>query len=323
MNRERGFGFGLIANEDLFSADNGEESLINVGDVVAIAVTDETGKGTFSGFVPYSSNYLVKELFAASNEFELSEKEYPVDLSFQQDVPVIKVTLNDGKAIQNILKKVPVQISKTDITKEEALPGAKVEIYNAQGKKIYEGVTGDNGKTKEIYLPVNAKYTYKETATVEGYALNSQLMQFEITADGDVIGDLTIKNEVNRVVILKLDGKTKQPLPGVKFGLYDENGNLVYEKTSDDQGKVSFEKIGFGRFQIREIAMVEGYQLSGETIEVDITDTYENPIEEIEYFNYPIVKTGFEDFPWLAIGIVAGGLSIVLIGISRYKKRKK
>ena len=38
-----------------------------------------------------------KELYAPSNEFEVSEEEYPVDLSFKQDTPVIKVTVNNGE----------------------------------------------------------------------------------------------------------------------------------------------------------------------------------------------------------------------------------
>ena len=60
---------------------------------------------------------------------------------------------------------------------------------------IYTGVTQEDGKTEELELPVNRKYSYKEVKSVDGYALNTQIMQFEITEDGEIIGDMTIKDE--------------------------------------------------------------------------------------------------------------------------------
>lgn len=319
-----GFGFALVANEDLYGVDDNETPLIKAGDVVSVAVTDEDGKGMFTDDVPYSKNYAVKELYAPSNEFEVSEEEYPVDLSFKQDTPVIKVTVNNGETVKNDLVKVPVQISKTDITGEISLPGVTIEIYDEEGALIYTGVTQEDGKTEELELPVNRKYSYKEVKSVDGYALNTHIMQFEITEDGEIIGDMTIKDEVAKIVLLKLDANTKEPLEGVKFGLYDEAGNLVMEAVSQEDGLVIFEKVGFGKYQIKEISTVEGYQLSGEVITVEVNDTYENPAAPIEVLNFPIVQTGVEDFPWLAVGIGCGCVAAVLFvaGIIQ-KKRKK
>lgn len=308
----------------MYGVDDNETPLIKAGDVVSVAVTDEDGKGMFTDDVPYSKNYAVKELYAPSNEFEVSEEEYPVDLSFKQDTPVIKVTVNNGETVKNDLVKVPVQISKTDITGEISLPGVTIEIYDEEGALIYTGVTQEDGKTEELELPVNRKYSYKEVKSVDGYALNTQIMQFEITEDGEIIGDMTIKDEVAKIVLLKLDANTKEPLEDVKFGLYDEAGNLVMEAVSQEDGLVIFEKVGFGKYQIKEISTVEGYQLSGEVITVEVNDTYENPAAPIEVLNFPIVQTGVEDFPWLAVGIGCGCVAAVLFvaGIIQ-KKRKK
>lgn len=43
-----GFGFALVANEDLYGVDDNETPLIKAGDVVSVAVTDEDGKGMFN-----------------------------------------------------------------------------------------------------------------------------------------------------------------------------------------------------------------------------------------------------------------------------------
>lgn len=320
----KGFGFALVAKEDLYGVDDKENPLIKAGDIVSVLRTNEEGKGTFEDEVPYSANYVVKEISMPVDEFVMSEEEYPVDLSFKQDTPVIEVKVNNGESIKNDLIKIPVQISKTDITGETALPGVTIELYDEEGTLIYTGVTQQDGKTEEIMLPVNRKYSYKETKSVEGYALNTQIMKFEITESGEIVGDMTIKDEVTRIVLLKLDAKTKQPLAGVKFGLYDEKGTLVMEAVSQNDGLVTFEKVRFGKFQIKEIATIGGYQLSGEVITVEVNDVYENPTAPIEFLNSPVVQTGIEDFPWLAVGIGAGCLSLGLFvaGIIQ-KKRKK
>ena len=188
--------------------------------------------------------------------------------------------------------------------------------------RIYTGITLKDGKTEKIMLPVNRNFTYREVKTAEGYALNTQLMQFKIDEKGTVIGDMAIKNEVNRVILIKLDASTKQPLNGVKFGMYNEAGELVMEAESKENGLVTFERIGFGKFQIKEISTVPGYQLSGQTIEIEINDTYQNQVDPVEVLNSPVVQTGIEDFPWLAVGICAGGVAAALIVIAVVRKRK-
>lgn len=316
-----GFTFGLIAKEDLYGVDDKKTPLIKAGDVVSVATTNEKGITIFEDDVPYSSKYVVKEMKMPSVDYKISTTEYPVDLSSRQDTPILKVEINDGKSIKNDLIKVPVQISKTDITGEKAIPGVTVEIYDEQGNMIYTGLTLKDGKTEKIMLPINRKFTYKEVKTAEGYALNTQLMQFEIDEKGNIIGDITIKNEVNRIVLMKLDASTKQPLSGVKFGLFNETGKLVMEAESQDNGLVTFERIGFGKFQIKEISTVPGYQLSGQTIELEITDTYQNPADPIEVLNSPVVQTGADDFPWIAVGICAGSVAATLVAIAAVRKR--
>lgn len=317
-----GFTFALVAKENLFGVDDEKTPLIKAGDIVSVAKTDKKGKAAFKDDVPYSAEYVVKEMRAPSTDYEINTTEYPVDLSFKQNTPILRVDINDGKSIKNDLIKVPVQISKTDITGEVALPGVTVEIYDDQGNMIYKGITLKDGKTEKIMLPVNRKFTYREVKTAEGYALNTQLMQFRIDEKGAIVGDMTIKNEVNRVILMKLDASTKQPLAGVKFGLYDKDGKLVMEAESQENGLVTFEKIAFGKFMIKEISTVPGYQISGQTIEIEITDTYQNPVDPVEVLNSPIVQTGIEEFPWLAVGLCAGGIAAALIIISVVRKRK-
>lgn len=317
-----GFTFALIAKEALYGVDNEDSPLIKPGDILSLVVTDADGKATFKDDVPYSSKYVVKELSAPSPDYKIDPKEYPIDLSFKQDTPTLKIKINEGESIKNELIKVPIQISKTDITGEISLPGVTVEIYDDQGNMIYTGITLKDGKTEKIMLPVNRNFTYREVKTAEGYALNTQLMQFKIDEKGTVIGDMAIKNEVNRVILIKLDASTKQPLNGVKFGMYNEAGELVMEAESKENGLVTFERIGFGKFQIKEISTVPGYQLSGQTIEIEINDTYQNQVDPVEVLNSPVVQTGIEDFPWLTVGICAGGVAAALIVIAVVRKRK-
>ena len=73
-----------------------------------------------------------------------------------------------------------VKISKQDITTAKNLPGAKLEIKDANGKVVASWTS-----TEEDYyidaLP-EGKYTLTETAAPKGYQLSSEVVEFEVKA---------------------------------------------------------------------------------------------------------------------------------------------
>ena len=267
-----GFVFGLF-NRDVIAY--GDSQKLPANTLMATGATDSQGNLTFSGLYPHG-DYYIKEL-SVPDGWLLSAQTYPVTLTPDHKASgenVITVYLD--QPILNRLIYTPVTLTKTDITGEEKLPGALIEVYDAEGNIIYREYTDANGEIPDIPV-VPGTYTFKETYAPSGYALNTAIKTFTVTADGQVHGDTVIRDEVNRVTLKKIR-QNGEALAGAVFGLFNEQGDQVQEATSDADGSVVFQQIPYGRYAIRELSAPYGYHPSAQTWEVTVDGTYQNPI---------------------------------------------
>lgn len=267
-----GFVFGLF-NRDVIAY--GDSQKLPANTLMATGATDSQGNLTFSGLYPHG-DYYIKEL-SVPDGWLLSAQTYPVTLTPDHKASgenVITVYLD--QPILNRLIYTPVTLTKTDITGEEKLPGALIEVYDAEGNIIYREYTDANGEIPDIPV-VPGTYTFKETYAPSGYALNTAIKTFTVIADGQVHGDTVIRDEVNRVTLKKIR-QNGEALAGAVFGLFDSEGTKVQEATSDADGSVVFQQIPYGRYAIRELSAPYGYHPSAQTWEVTVDGTYQNPI---------------------------------------------
>lgn len=284
---------------------------------VAYGFTNEEGKLIFEGKFPHGQ-YYIKELHT-NNNYHPNDTQYPVDLTYAEDTIKIEVS----HKVLNELKKKEVTIDKKEITGDNPVPGAIIEITDSNGQVVYRDVTDEDGQIKNIIL-VPGKYSFKETLAPNGFALNTAVMKFEVTDELEVIGDTTIKDEYTKIIFKKV-GINDNPLPGAKFGLYKidsvmvekiegndntsnnnvelpENvilqqekteeatykettyGQLIAEAISDENGIVTFEKIPFGKYLVKELEAPEGYQISDKTYHFSVDGSYVNPTEPVDTF---------------------------------------
>lgn len=267
-----GFVFGLF-NRDVITY--GDSQKLPANTLMATGATDSQGNLTFSGLYPHG-DYYIKEL-SVPDGWLLSTEKYPVTLtSANKAVSENMITVYLENPILNRLMYTPVTLTKTDITGAEKLPGALIEVYDAEGSIIYREYTDANGEIPDIPV-VSGTYTFKETYAPSGYALNTAIKTFTVTADGQVHGDTVIRDEVNRVTLKKIR-QNGEALAGAVFGLFNELGDQVQEATSDADGFVVFQQIPYGRYAIRELSAPYGYHPSAKTWEVTVDGTYQNPI---------------------------------------------
>ena len=267
----QGFVFGLYNNAVITY---GNDQKLPANTLMATGATDAKGNLTFSGMFPHG-DYYVKEI-SVPKGWLLSAEKYPVKLTSANKATsenVITVYLENP--ILNHLIYTPVTITKTDITGAEKLPGALIEVYDADGNTIYREYTNSKGEIPNIPV-VPGTYTFKETYTPSGYALNVAIKTFTVTADGKVTGDTVIRDDLNRVE-LKKTKDNGEPLPGAVFGLFDAKDTKIQEATSKADGSVVFTKIPYGSYTIREISAPYGYHPSKEEWKVEVDGTYVNP----------------------------------------------
>ena len=250
-----GFVFGLF-NSSVITYGNAQKLPANT--LLATGTTDAKGNLTFSGLYPHGDYYL-KEI-SVPDGWLLSTDKYPVTLTSANKAAsenVITVYLDEP--ILNRLIYTPVTITKTDITGAKKLPGALIEVYDADGNTIFREYTNANGEISNIPV-VPGTYTFKETYAPSGYALNTAIKTFTVTADGKVTGDTVIRDELNRVMLKKIR-QNGEALSGAVFGLFDEKNTKIQEATSAADGSVVFQQIPYGAYKIRELSAPYGSPL--------------------------------------------------------------
>ena len=265
----KGFVFGLYNDKDIHY----DGGTLLADTLVATGVTNEDGKLTFSGVYPHGQ-YYIKELFTMDG-WKLNPNFFPVDLnvSNKNSDNMISVTLPDP--VKNDLIYTHVTLTKTNITGQQTVPGALIEVTDSEGNVIYRAYTDENGEIPDI--PVTpGRYTFREILAPQGYELNTAEMSFSVDKDGNVTGDTVIRDDYTRFYLLKLD-ESGRPLPGVEFGLVNGAGDVLFTSASDEKGTVTFEKIPYGTYSIVETNPLPGYIPDKTSVQITLDGTFVNP----------------------------------------------
>ena len=308
-----GVEFSLYAAEDIKTADGVLH--YHKGDLVKTIKTDGKGKVTFSDL--YLGSYIVKET-KTLNDFVLDVTEHKVTLT-----PIDSKTaiVSEVLTLKNKLKKGDFEFTKEDISDGTPLPNTLIEIYKKDTNElVFSGRTDKDGKIIIKNLKCG-EYYFLEKEAPEGYMLNEEKMFFEIKTNGEVV-KATMKDEKikAKVKLHKVDEEDK-PLAGVVVGLYDVNDNLLDTFITDEDGNIEVE-LEYGSYYFKEIATLDGYELSDEKVYFDIKENGEyiqktlvNDFEEIEV---PITSSN-SYFIILPIAMIVIGTTLYFVS----KKNKK
>lgn len=229
-----GFLFGLYTEE---------------GDLLAAASTDAEGLLEFHLKLPLGL-YYVQEL-KTKEGYAADSTKYGVDFTARTEIVL---------HIDNYLEVYSVPIGKMDLTGEIPLPGAVLEIYDAEEQLLYRAITAADGSLPDIKL-APGDYSLKESTAPDGYALSTSTLNFTVNTDGSITGNTEIKDEPVRFLGTKYD-QYGAPLSGAEFTMYDESGIPLETAISDEKGEFIFQGFPKGKYTIKETKAPEGYFLS-------------------------------------------------------------
>ena len=266
--------FNLYAKEDIVDMADGSIIYKN-GDLVGTYNLTNDGKLKVEN-LPMGT-YVLKETKTLEG---LVLKEEPIEIKFEKTDDTTKVYTETREVINFPTE---VEFSKTDITGEKELEGAKLTVLDEDGK-VVDTWTSTQEPHKIQGLLVGKEYILREEIAPDGYVKAS-----------DVKFKVENKEEIQRVsmidkivTITKTDLTNGEEIEGAELEITDENGNIIDKWTSTKE-----EHVVKGLEEGRKYTLTEKYAPYGFEIAESITFEVSNDktTQKIEMKDMPIMKS--------------------------------
>jgi len=197
-----------------------------------LKVTDADGN-VVDEWTSTEGSHVIKEL-VVGNEYTMTETK-PADGYVTAES--ITFTVENTAEIQKHEMKddvTKVQISKTDITGDTEIPGAKLTILDKDDQVVESWTSTEEAHYIEK-LPIG-RYTLREEQAPKGYLLTSDVT-FEVKDTGE-IQKVVMKDDTakGKVILNKTDKSSGEPLKGVEFEFRDSKGKVLETLKTDAAG---------------------------------------------------------------------------------------
>ena len=254
--------FGLFTREDIKNV--GGDVLLEADTLIELKTTDENGQITFMADLPVDGKYYVKELYAPDGFVTTNEEQ---DFIFEY-AGADQAEVSYDFTFEN--EATTVELTKSDLTTGDELPGAHLKVTDEDGNVVDEWVSTEEAHViKE--LVVGKTYTMTETKPADGY-VTAESIEFTIENTAE-IQKHEMKDDVTKVQISKTDITGDQEIPGAKLTILDENDQVVESWTSTEEPHY-VEKLPIGRYTLREEQAPKGFILTAD-VSFEVKDTGE------------------------------------------------
>ena len=175
-----------------------------------------------------------------------------------------------------------ISITKIDITDDEELPGAEMEVRDKETNELIDSWTSTD-KAHEIVgkLIVGKAYILKETVAPTGYSYITTYIEFTVNDDGTIATEaltttdedgnptgLLVQDSRLSFYVDKIDVTNKNEIIGAELTVYDkETGKEIAKWISDGGGAYNFGKyLTAGKdYILRETIAPDGYSYVSDT----------------------------------------------------------
>ena len=280
-------GYAKAADQQFTVGTDGKVQNITMQDIatkVGIDKVDENGKplsgavlqlldaaGTeIDQWTTDGTTHRMDAILTAGAEYTLHEVSAPDGYCVAADQ---KFTVNaDGSLTSVKLTDVStkVQISKTTITGDSELEGAKLEVRDLSGNALDSWTSGKEAHMITAKLTAGQTYVLHETAAPNGYVVSNDI-EFTVNADGTVT-KVIMKDDTTKVEISK-KAENGLPLSGAKMQLLDKDGKEVDAWTTDGKAHTLTAKLTAGAtYTLHEVSAPAGYCVAADQTIVVGTD---------------------------------------------------
>ncbi len=288
------------------------------GMLMMTAKTDAKGMATFEK-VPFGTYMLVETQALPGYLKADTEIKITVDGTFVNPKEPIATVTNERQKIRGL---------KVD-TAGQALTGAEFNLINADTGEIVD--VAESNEKGEFFLTGfgYGDWIIRETVVPEGFNRVEDVL-IHVDEDWKAPNTLLFTDIPNHYEFVKAD-EDGCPMEGVKFVLEDEDGNVLRELASGEDGIVRADDLKPGVYVIREIETQAGYRLTEETIRVVIDENYIVADELFRLVNFPEeerpkdeIQTGVDVpvTPMMLFGVASVICGMAIFVLRAIKKRR-
>ena len=319
----------------LFGLFNENETVFTKDTALMTCTSNEIGVFYFED-VPFG-RWIIREI-KAKDGFVLNENSYAVTIT--EDEEVIEIVI-ENEFITGTVKttKVDEEYPKNKLT------GATFEVYaDVDNNKEYDAdidlYVGEMTETETgIYEMKDLRfggYFLYESKAPKGFIKDDGYYYFSIEEDGK---EVVVENKagvgfINKPItgtleLTKTDVADGKLLKNAGFRIKDEDGNVVVEGYTDENGVVKF-SLRFGKYTYEEFDAPEGYLIDTTPKEFEIKENGEIIKAVMTNEKEPVIKapqTGdknnFGFFIGLGAVAIGGIVAMVVINIKRKKEESE
>ena len=212
----------------------------------------EKEDGTVLGEVETGADGVVTFYRVPTGNYRLVEIEAPTGYVIKGATHNVTVVTGEVTNVKVVNERITgkLVITKIDDT-NKPLKDVTFNIYDSNKQFVTDVTTDENGKAT-----VNVDYgTYyfQEVNAPEGYIMDDTIYTFNVDAENRTFYK-TITNEKVRgsILVVKTDDEG-QPIENVKFNIYDANGELVKQITTNEKGLAGLVNVPVGTYFYEEV----------------------------------------------------------------------
>lgn len=214
--------------------------------------------------------HVIEGVLVSGQTYILHEETAPDGYVLASDM---QFTVNPDGTITTISMKddtTKVSITKKDITGENEIAGATLEVWDMQGNVIDSWVS--DGTTHEIsgILAAGAKYILHEVSAPDGYVVATDV-EFIVDANGKVT-EVTMLDDTTKLHVTKKDITGEKELAGAALEVKDTDGNIIDAWVSDGTEHQIIGVLAVGKkYILHEVSAPNGYVVAEDVeFEVDV-----------------------------------------------------
>ena len=157
-----------------------------------------------------------------------------------------------------------------------------------------------------------------EKNTNENYILDTNKYYFDLNAKQTPEIELVNSLKKNNLTIIKQDSKSKEPIKGVVFEIFN-NITSLGKYTTDKNGKIILKNVPESTYIIKELETKKGYILNDEKIILNLKVNQEIIVENIKKIELPnTMKNDY--FKTLFSIVLTLGFGLLIYDKKIYKK---